>query len=75
MIREIVTTTNTNFTLKIPKEYVNRQIEILILPLFNENKIKKTKILEVFSRTAGILKDKKIDPLKWQREIRSDRKI
>jgi F0F1-type ATP synthase alpha subunit len=75
VIREIVTPTNTNFTLKIPKEYLNRQVEILVLPLFNENKVKKTKTLEVFSKTAGILKNKKIDPLKWQREIRSDRKI
>jgi hypothetical protein len=73
VIREIVTPTNTNFTLKIPKEYLNRQVEILVLPLFNESKVKKTKILEAFSKTAGILKDKKIDPLKWQREIRSDR--
>ncbi|WP_266095995.1 hypothetical protein [Aliarcobacter cryaerophilus] len=44
MIREIVTPTNTNFTLKIPKEYLNRQVEILVLPLFNENKVKKQKL-------------------------------
>ncbi|MCT7539501.1 hypothetical protein N5T82_06585 [Aliarcobacter cryaerophilus] len=63
MIREIVTPTNTNFTLKIPKEYLNRQVEILVLPLFNESNVKKTKILEAFSKIAGILKDKKIDLL------------
>ena len=51
------------------------RLDSLVLSLFNDNKEKKTKTLEVFSKTAGILKNKKIDPLKWQREIRSDRKI
>lgn len=35
----------------------------------------KDKKLEAFSQTAGILKNREIDPIKWQREIRSDRKI
>lgn len=73
MIREIVTPTNTNLYLKIPEEYLNKQIEILVLPLFEQPK--KAEVLEVFSKTAGILKNRKIDPQKWQSEIRSDREI
>jgi hypothetical protein len=32
MIRQIVEITNENYNLKIPKQYLNRKIEILILP-------------------------------------------
>ncbi|MFA7084670.1 MAG: hypothetical protein WC141_09060 [Arcobacteraceae bacterium] len=75
MIREIIIPKDINFTLKIPKEYINKKIEILILPFFKEEKIKKSKTLDIFSKTAGILKSKNIDPIKWQMETRSDREI
>ena len=32
MIRQIVEITNENYNLKIPRQYLNRKLEILILP-------------------------------------------
>ena len=34
MLREIVTPTKREIGIKIPQEYVNHKIEILVLPLF-----------------------------------------
>jgi hypothetical protein len=73
MIREIIKPTSNTYTISIPKKYINQQVEILIFPVSaNEKKSSKEK---VFLETSGILKDKKIDPIKWQKDIRIDRKI
>ena len=34
MLREIVTPTKREIGIKIPQEYVNREVEILVLPMF-----------------------------------------
>ena len=41
MLREIIRPTSDSYNIHIPKEYINRDVEILVLP-FNgfENKIK-----------------------------------
>ena len=73
MIREIIKPTSNTYTISIPKKYINQQVEILIFPVpVDEKKSSKEK---VFLETSGILKDKKIDPIKWQKDIRIDRKI
>ncbi len=73
MIREIIKPTSNTYTISIPKKYINQQVEILIFPVSaNEKKSGKEK---VFLETSGILKDKKIDPIKWQKDIRIDREI
>ena len=69
MIREIVTVKDEFYSVKIPKEYVNKKVEILVLP-FEESNISK-----ILKKTSGILKDRSIDPIKWQEEMRVDRKI
>ncbi len=38
MLREIIRPTSENYNIHIPKEYINKEIEILILP-FTYNKI------------------------------------
>lgn len=74
MVREIIKPENEIYQLHIPKEYINKEIEILILPFsYNEEK----KILsknndDIFLQTAGILKNKNIDPIKWQKEMRDE---
>jgi len=42
MLREIITPKAQEYTLKIPAEYLNTQVEILVLPL-NEQEIKPSK--------------------------------
>jgi len=50
-------------TIQIPDEYVNHKIEIIIKPYY-----------ENIKKTAGIIKEK-IDPLKWQKELRDEWQI
>jgi hypothetical protein len=70
MLREIVQVKNENYNLKIPKEYLNKKVEILV---FGINDKKNYNASEILNKSAGILKNKNIDPVKWQREIRDDR--
>ncbi|MBF7065914.1 hypothetical protein ACOL3B_08450 [Aliarcobacter butzleri] len=74
MVREIIKPENEIYQLHIPKEYINKRIEILILPFsYNEEKKILSKNNEdIFFQAAGILKNKNIDPLKWQNEIRNE---
>ena len=41
MIREIIKPTNNNFTITIPNEYINQEIEFILFPL-NSNEIIET---------------------------------
>lgn len=77
MIREIIRPTSEYYNLHIPKEYINQEVEILVLPFSYKKKQKETeyKDNDIFSKTSGILKTKNIDPLEWQKEMRSDREI
>ena len=77
MQREIIRPTSEFYNVHIPKEYINQEVEILVLP-FSYEKIQNTRCYkedDIFKKTAGILKSKNIDPVKWQEEIRSDREI
>jgi len=73
MVREIVTPKKENYNIHIPKEYLNHKVEILVLP-FDENK----EVLNVSSgntllqETFGIIDNTDLDPVEWQRKIRSE---
>ncbi|MDD5399895.1 MAG: hypothetical protein PHQ93_01730 [Sulfurimonas sp.] len=77
MVREIIKPTSEFYNLHIPKEYINHEVEILILPFSYDKELnsKRTQNDDTFSKTSGLLKSKNIDPLKWQEEIRNDREI
>jgi len=77
MLREIIKLTTDFYGVHIPKEYINQEVEILVLPFSysNRQEIEDNMIYDVFSKTSGILKSKNIDPIKWQEEIRGDRGI
>ncbi len=77
MLREIIRPTSEYYNLHIPKEYINQEVEILVFPFSYEKKQTETehKDKDIFSKTSGILKTKNIDPLNWQKEMRSDREI
>ena len=72
MLREIIIPKNQDYMLHIPVEYLNTQIEILVLPF----EVKKNAVIEVSSemieKTAGLLAGRKINPVQWQREMRGE---
>lgn len=73
MIREIVRPTSTEYIVHIPEEYINKEVEILVLPIDTEGVVVERKATEeLFSITAGILRSEGIDPIKWQQEIRDE---
>jgi hypothetical protein len=71
MLREIITPQTQDYTVKIPAEYLNTKVEILVLP-FSEDEISSVETTDLIKKTAGILADQQIDPLKWQHEIRQE---
>ena len=73
MIRQIIKPSLQDYTIHIPKEYLHKKIEILVLPL-GENNIGKSKrkTIDFISKTAGILVKRNIDPISWQRKIRDE---
>lgn len=73
MIREIITPHTREYMLQIPKEYIDTEIEILILPFNYSNPIKERKSKkDIFLKTAGILTSQNVDPIEWQNKIRSE---
>jgi hypothetical protein len=73
MLREIICPQIEEYMLHIPPEYLNKKVEILVLPFFEEETAQKVNNVQgIINKTAGILKDKSIDPVKWQQEIRSE---
>jgi hypothetical protein len=59
----------------IPKEYMDKRIEILVLPFDddledNNKEINKNK--QLLEKTAGLLRSRNIDPVKWQQGIRTE---
>jgi len=49
MIREIIKPTTQNYNIHIPKEYINTEVEILILPFASENNIKTKQVKKEFN--------------------------
>ncbi|MDZ7666492.1 MAG: hypothetical protein U5K27_14425 [Desulfotignum sp.] len=71
MIREIIKPQTQIHTIEIPKEYLNRDVEILIFPI-SPAKTEKGRIHQLIRKTSGIISNKKIDPVMWQKEIRKE---
>ncbi len=71
MIREIIRPQGKTYTINIPEEYINKEVEIIMLPVRLE-RIHLEQRADIVRKTSGILSDKKIDPVSWQREIRSE---
>jgi len=71
MIREIITPQTQRHTIEIPKEYLNMEVEILIFPI-DAAKRPSDQRDQLIRKTSGILSGRKVDPIIWQREIRSE---
>ncbi len=73
MLREIVIPTSENYSIHIPKEFVNNKAEILVFSLEDNDKgIYQSSMETVLSETFGILEKHPVDAVKWQREIRKE---
>lgn len=75
MIREILKASSDTHVITIPKEYLGKVIEILVLPFDTSQSIKPQEnddVITVLKNTTGILKDKNIDASQWQKTIRQE---
>ena len=59
MLRKIIQARSEEYLLHIPKEYINKKIEILVLPFENESKNSNQ---DIIIKTAVIIKNRNIDP-------------
>jgi len=71
MIKEIIRPRSQQYVIQIPKEYLNKDVVVSLVPL-TEDAGQSDDRLGIIKRTAGILAERKIDPVTWQREIRSE---
>lgn len=72
MIREIVEPKEEIYTIHIPKEYLHKRVEILVLPMDEEQTEEDIQKTEIITATSGILSTHSIDPVKWQQEMRNE---
>ena len=73
MLRMIIKPDSDSYNIEIPKEYIDTEVEILVLPFtYDRATIVKQSDRSIFEKTSGILKSKNIDPIQWQQNIRSD---
>jgi hypothetical protein len=72
MLREIITPQTQNYTVRIPLEYLNTKVEILVLPFSDKINHEDDKSVDFIKKTAGILSPQKIDPIEWQKQIRDE---
>ena len=72
MVREIITPRSSEYMVQIPQEYIDKKVEILVLPFSHsiDRDIKKNS--DIFQKTSGILVSQDIDPITWQNEIRGE---
>jgi len=73
MLRMIIKPESNSYNIEIPKEYINTEVEILVLPFtYEKTIILKQNDHNIFEKTSGILKNKNIDPMQWQKNIRNE---
>jgi len=70
-IRHILTPCSDNLSLRLPKEFLNKKVEVIILP-YNEDKEpadKQERLLKIYNESEGILPDN----YKFDREEANER--
>lgn len=70
MYREIIKPTNEEYTIKIPKKYLNSEVEILILPfsLYNEQAKKKKSIDRLLDVGVWRMEEEDVKVRDWKIE-------
>lgn len=72
MVREIIRPQNENYQLHIPKEYINKKVEILILPFNEIEEEQKDGTLIDFSEYEIESFSEIKDPVEWQKKTRNE---
>jgi hypothetical protein len=79
MLREIIKVKDTNYEIHIPKEYINKEVEIIVLPYSDPELLKKKQKTEKAGLNFSNYNIRSFDdidnPVEWQNEIRKDRII
>jgi len=58
-VRRIVTPQSEDFMIKIPAEFKNKKIEVIILPFYEENnqQMRRDRLLKIYQENKGVLPD------------------
>ena len=74
MIRLIIKPTKKKYLIELPEEYMNKEVEVIVFPVqsFDDKGKRKNDIGQLMKKTLGILAERNIDPLQWQKEIRNE---
>jgi len=67
---EYIMPVSETYLLKIPKEFINSQLEITLKKVVME--VPDVKFKELINRTAGIIKNSKLDATDWQSKVRDE---
>jgi len=69
VIREIIIPKEKEYLLKLPVEYLNKRVEILVFSVDGDEQVVSSG--NIVQKTSGILNNRSVDPLKWQADMRS----
>ncbi len=75
MIRKIIKSSSEYYNVHIPKEYMDKRVEILVLPFDDEseeNNQETNKNKKLLEKTAGLLRSRNIDSVKWRQDFRTE---
>ena len=72
MIRSIIVPTSETYEIKLPKEYLNQKIEVLVFPIEESSTEIQEHTTETLNKAFGILSRSGIDPLTFQEQIREE---
>ena len=73
MLREIVIPRKRDYVINIPAEYINKKVEILVLPIDNESIMEPlSDNCDIIKKTSGFLISRNFDPLEWQKSFRAE---
>jgi len=72
MIRSIIVPTSETYEIKLPKEYLNKQIEVLVFPIGKSPKEIPEHTTDTLNKAFGIIEGSELTPVAFQRQIREE---
>ncbi len=69
-IRQLQTVIGHNLTVKLPKEFVSKQVEIIIRPVLSDRQKRLTRLKNLFSKTQSLPQEKVISEEEIIKEIK-----
>ena len=66
MVREIITPHSEEYTIKIPKEYIETEVEILILPFSYDKKKKEKDLSQLLEISTWDIKEEDVKVKDWE---------